>query len=104
MKYKSLLLRVLTVALTSLVWHASPAVAQEGREFNVGAGALGGRVYPGSSDSYITPFPTVGVSHSRGSYTLGASLLDGLYLGYFNQQTGAGFLMLRPGLQPSWRR
>ena len=88
MKSRSLFLSIFAALLLALSLQPAGAAEEDGWELSFGGGALGGSVYPGSSDLYVTPFPAVGVSYTQGSLSLGASLLEGLYASYFNEVSG----------------
>lgn len=84
----------MTATLIGLVALAIPAAAQtqdgaKGEwELSVGAGVAGSPVYEGAREYYATPIPTVDVSWTRGSFSLSASILDGLGAMYVHEETG----------------
>jgi outer membrane scaffolding protein for murein synthesis (MipA/OmpV family) len=78
---------ILAAAVTVLAV-ATTADAEEGWDFTLGAGVVGAPVYEGARDYYASPIPLIDLSWSTDTFSLSASLLDGLGAMYMHQQSG----------------
>ncbi len=100
---------LLVVAFSAGALSASVASAQSQQtaappprsSISVGVGTASTSLYPGSRERIVLPFPSVDASHTRGTLTLSASVLDGLGVRYFQPSTG---LLWNLAIAPGARR
>ncbi len=77
---------MLVVSIVACV--ATEAGAAEGWDRAVGAGVFGDNVYAGSDDRYVVPLPTFDATYTKGSFSYGISLMDGLSASYQDPENG----------------